>query len=204
MRSAWVAQGIDCTQWAMSHGIAMTSTATRSESATAKAYRAKLAEETALLRATEAQRAYLAKMGQLHQSHEYNNGKTDTQRMLNAQNMQTSWNDAQNYNSGLSFVLNGSAPWTTSSTISWTPATAGQTYVVNPLLNQFSQEPPVVVSGKQFVVVCNGRVEYEDDKAKAQATAERLAHANQQDAFILKPISRTAPKRDVVTTEIKL
>lgn len=66
------------------------------------------------------------------------------------------------------------------------------------------KEPKVQVNGKQFIVVSNGFVEYADTRDAANAAAERLAHANQADAYILAPIAKTAPKRDVVTTEIAL
>lgn len=215
--AALVAQGVDCTQWAQSHGIAMSNTATKSDSPAAIGYRAQLIEATAQAQAMEHTRHYLSGLKLLHGSNEYNNGKTDAQRLSEAQKMVTKGGTGtmmshRAVGTGLvagnavtvygNYVYgNNASPnyWyydTTGSLQSW--------HAQQGLQTSHSQEQPVVITGKQYVVVCNGRVEYEDDKGKAQATAERLAHANQQDAFILKPVSRTAPKRDVVTTEIKL
>lgn len=74
----------------------------------------------------------------------------------------------------------------------------------NTLGSPGNKEPKMMVNGKQFIVVSNGFVENADTREQAQAVAEKLAHANQADAYILAPIARTAPKRDVVTTEISL
>ena len=73
------------------------------------------------------------------------------------------------------------------------------------LSQQFHAATPTVkVTGKQFIVSCNGNIEYADTMEAAQSAAEKLAHQHQTEAFILKPVSKVAPKRDVVTTPITL
>lgn len=59
-----------------------------------------------------------------------------------------------------------------------------------------------VASGSKPVVVCGGAVTEAKDMDEAQAIAEREAHAKSTDAYILKPVRKVAPKRDVVTTEL--
>ena len=60
-----------------------------------------------------------------------------------------------------------------------------------------------MLKGNQYVVVC-GPVFPEEFKelTDAQARAEELAHANSADAYILQPIRRISPKREVVTTNL--
>lgn len=58
------------------------------------------------------------------------------------------------------------------------------------------------LSGTKPVVVCAGEVKEAKDLDEAQSIAESLAHQKSADAYILKPVRKVAPKRDVVTTEI--
>lgn len=60
----------------------------------------------------------------------------------------------------------------------------------------------VAYSGNKPVVICNGQAVEVKDLDEAQAKAEQLAHQHQADAYILKPIKKVAPKREVVTTEL--
>lgn len=60
-------------------------------------------------------------------------------------------------------------------------------------------------SGNRFLVVCNGQITELPTNAtieQAQDKAEELAHKHQSEAFILKPIRKVAPKRDVTTTDL--
>lgn len=57
-------------------------------------------------------------------------------------------------------------------------------------------------SGSKPLVVCNGSVYEAKDLEEAQSKAEQLAHQHQADAFILKPVKKVSPKREVVTTEL--
>ena len=50
--------------------------------------------------------------------------------------------------------------------------------------------------------VCGSDIKECKDLDEAQSTAESLAHKNSTDAYILKPIKKVAPKRDVVTTDL--
>lgn len=59
-----------------------------------------------------------------------------------------------------------------------------------------------IMSGNKPIVVCAGCVQEADDMDKAQALAESLAHSKGADAYILKPVKKVAPKRDVVTTDL--
>lgn len=59
------------------------------------------------------------------------------------------------------------------------------------------------MSGNKPIVVCNGQATEAKDLTEAQALAERLAHQHQADAYILKPVKKVAPKRDVVTTDLE-
>jgi hypothetical protein len=192
-----VAQGIDCTQWAMSHGYALSETPTVNPAKHTE-YWLKLAEQDRLAAAQDHTRKVFAAAGQLHAAHEFNNGKSDAARMKISTSAVKFGGQAWDYTTG----VNVGTSWITSTAA--IPSGTIITCSPNSGTITYSQEQPVVISGKQFVVVCNGRVEYADDKIKAGEAAERLAHANQQDAFVLAPISRTAPKRDVVTTAIKL
>lgn len=64
--------------------------------------------------------------------------------------------------------------------------------------------PTMQITGQQFLVWCSGEVRQCDTKDQAEATAGTLAHQHQSDAFVLAPVLRVAPKRDVVTTPIAL
>jgi hypothetical protein len=66
----------------------------------------------------------------------------------------------------------------------------------------FQQEKARMPSGNKPIVICAGLVEECKDLDAAQAKAEELAHQKSADAYILKPIKRVAPKRDVVTTDL--
>ncbi len=58
------------------------------------------------------------------------------------------------------------------------------------------------MTGDKPIVVCAGKMEEAKTMELAQSAAERLAHQHQADAYILKPVRKVAPKRDVVTTEL--
>ena len=63
----------------------------------------------------------------------------------------------------------------------------------------------VQYSGTRFVVICNGAAhEMPVDATLEQATAkaEALAFQHSTEAYILKPVRKVAPKRDVVTTDL--
>lgn len=60
----------------------------------------------------------------------------------------------------------------------------------------------MIYSGNKPLVVCNGTTTEAKDLADAQNIAERLAHQHQADVFILKPVTKVSPKREVVTTPI--
>lgn len=60
-------------------------------------------------------------------------------------------------------------------------------------------------AGNRYLVVCNGQVHELPAAATleaAQEKAEQLAHQHQSEAFILKPVRKVAPKRDVVTVDL--
>ena len=59
------------------------------------------------------------------------------------------------------------------------------------------------LSGSKPVVICSGQSHECKDLAEAQAKAEELAHKHGCDAFILKPIKKVSPKRDVTTTDLE-
>lgn len=58
------------------------------------------------------------------------------------------------------------------------------------------------MSGNKPIVVCGSEVKEAKDMDDAQAIAESLAHKSGADAYILKPVKKVAPKRDVVTTDL--
>lgn len=60
----------------------------------------------------------------------------------------------------------------------------------------------VSYSGTKPLVICNGTTTEAKDMNDAQSIAERLAHQHQADAFILKPVTKVSPKREVVTTPL--
>jgi hypothetical protein len=60
----------------------------------------------------------------------------------------------------------------------------------------------VKMDGNKPIVVCGGEAREAKDMEAAQSLAESLAHSKSADAYILKPVRRVAPKRDVVTTEL--
>lgn len=64
------------------------------------------------------------------------------------------------------------------------------------------QEVKKMPDGTKPVVICRGVVEEAKDMDAAQALAESKAHELSADAYILKPVKRVAPKRDVVTTDL--
>lgn len=64
---------------------------------------------------------------------------------------------------------------------------------------------PMSFSGNRYVVICNGQaIELPEDATleAAQEKAEQQAHKHQSEAYILKPVRKVAPKRDVVTTDL--
>src|SRR5262249_29642397 len=56
--------------------------------------------------------------------------------------------------------------------------------------------------GTKPVVICAGNVEEAKDMDDAQRKAEAAAHQKSADAYILKPVRRISPKREVVSTEL--
>lgn len=71
------------------------------------------------------------------------------------------------------------------------------------LLQRRATQEQKQMSGNKPIVVCNGQAQEAKDLTEAQALAERLAHQHQADAYILKPVKKVAPKRDVVTTDLE-
>jgi hypothetical protein len=65
-----------------------------------------------------------------------------------------------------------------------------------------SNKKEVVMDGRKPIVVCGGEAKEAADMDAAQALAEGLAHSKGADAYILKPVKKVAPKRDVVTTDL--
>lgn len=59
-----------------------------------------------------------------------------------------------------------------------------------------------MADGTKPIVVCGGSVTEAKDLDDAQRIAEEQAHQKSANAYILKPIKRVAPKRDVVTTDL--
>jgi hypothetical protein len=74
-----------------------------------------------------------------------------------------------------------------------------QTNVLAQLLAKESNKMP---DGTKPVVICGGEIKEAKDLEQAQAYAEELAHSKSANAYILKPVRRVSPKRDVVTTEL--
>ena len=64
------------------------------------------------------------------------------------------------------------------------------------------QQKEQKLNGNKPIVVCGGKTIEAKDLDEAQAIAEREAHAQGTDAYILKPVRMVAPKRDVVTTDL--
>ncbi len=64
------------------------------------------------------------------------------------------------------------------------------------------QRKDSMISGDKPLVVCGTETVTCKDMDEAQAKAEELAHKLSQTAYILKPIRKVAPKRDVVTTDL--
>jgi hypothetical protein len=60
-----------------------------------------------------------------------------------------------------------------------------------------------VATGTKPVVVCGSVIVEADSLDKAQEKAEELAHQHQTAAYILKPITKVSPKREVVTTSLE-
>lgn len=56
--------------------------------------------------------------------------------------------------------------------------------------------------GTKPIVVCGGEQREAKDMEDAQAIAESLAHSKSADAYILKPVRKVAPKRDIVSTDL--
>ncbi len=59
-----------------------------------------------------------------------------------------------------------------------------------------------MADGTKPVVVCGGTLEEAKDMDAAQSRAEELAHQKSATAYILKPVKKVSPKREVVTTDI--
>jgi hypothetical protein len=60
-----------------------------------------------------------------------------------------------------------------------------------------------ILTGTKHVVVCNGQSIECDSLKEAQSKAEELAASTQRNAYVLKPISVTKPKRETVTEPIE-
>lgn len=89
-------------------------------------------------------------------------------------------------------------------TTSGTIALGGQLYDYQTQLQYgLTKQEIIPMSGTKPIVICNGTTTEAKDQADAQAIAERLAHQHQADAYILRPIKKVAPKRDVVTTDME-
>lgn len=58
------------------------------------------------------------------------------------------------------------------------------------------------MDGSKPVVVCNGGSVEAKDMDDAQAKAEELANKHSATAYILKPVKKVSPKREVVTSDI--
>lgn len=67
---------------------------------------------------------------------------------------------------------------------------------------QFQENQQMVFSGDKPVVICGGVAKEAKGLVEAQAFAESMAHAQNADAYILKPVKKVSPKRDVVTTDL--
>lgn len=65
-----------------------------------------------------------------------------------------------------------------------------------------AQEKKPMPDGSKPVVICRGVVTEAKTMEEAQTLAESVAHQHSADAYILKPVKRVAPKRDVVTTDL--
>ncbi len=64
---------------------------------------------------------------------------------------------------------------------------------------------PTMYSGNRYIVICAGSITELPEGATFEAAtekAESLAHQHQSEAFVLKPVRKVAPKRDVVTTDL--
>ena len=59
-----------------------------------------------------------------------------------------------------------------------------------------------MITGDKPLVVCGAETVSCKDMDEAQVKAEELAHKHSQNAYILKPVRKVAPKRDVVTTDL--
>lgn len=73
---------------------------------------------------------------------------------------------------------------------------------IGKLLQGLPQEKKAMLSGNKPVVVCGGEVKEAKDLDEAQGIAESVAHSKSADAYVLKPVRKVSPKRDVVTTEL--
>ena len=67
---------------------------------------------------------------------------------------------------------------------------------------QKQERKMAVVDGRKPVVVCGGNVTEAKDMVDAQRIAEAEAHRSSADAYILKPVRRVSPQREVVTSEL--
>lgn len=64
------------------------------------------------------------------------------------------------------------------------------------------KEQTPMIDGSKPLVICGGNYVTCEDMEHAQRRAEELAHQHSADAYILKPVKKVAPKRDVVTTDL--
>lgn len=84
------------------------------------------------------------------------------------------------------------------------PAPANQLYSNNYLGSSTFTIPKAAptMDGTKYTVICASDYAQFDTIEQAQAKAEALAHQKSADAYILKPIKKVSPKRDVVTTDL--
>lgn len=69
-------------------------------------------------------------------------------------------------------------------------------------LQQFIQGAQKMPDGTKPVVVCRGVTTEAKDMDDAQRIAEGEAHTKSADAYILKPVRRISPKREVTSTDL--
>ena len=104
------------------------------------------------------------------------------------------------------YITLASATGVGSSTAGWATITsqASGQFVVFPYQNVTSTIAPMY-SGNRFLIVVAGRIEEMPDGTTLERAVERageLAHQNNATAYILKPVTKVAPKRDVTVTEL--
>ncbi len=79
---------------------------------------------------------------------------------------------------------------------------AGYQYVPTITIGSYTGASTPMADGTKPVVVCGGTLEEVKDMDAAQSRAEEFAHQKSATAYILKPVKKVSPKREVVTTDI--